>query len=721
MVFTDALDVDIGDSTRAVDHDTLADNPEWLRDKANQEHDFDISTGDGSHKDITFATDSTFSIGASASHALNLFVDVAVIGLAGITADGTLHVATASAGSVTANASADDLVVENSTHGGITILVPDASAANLNFGTASDNVGASLQWDYDGDTNGLFTLETNKASAQLVLGSGDGVEAVRIDASGNVGIGTTSPNINGWNLAQTINAGAGASVSIELAQNDVLYAWLGVQADGTVDLTAHQSSDLTFRTNNTDRVTVQAAGNVGIGTATPGTNFGGGTADYANSAVEIDGVTRGALLITGTTDAQVLFGDSGNAADQQKAGLGYDGGVLGLYHVTDANIGRSGTNGLFLTNGGNIGIGITAPANPLHVYEDSSDTANAGVRIEQDGTGDTALHFELTGVEEFSMGLDNTDNYFHISNSDTLGTSTILKMNNSNGALSIDVGATGIVDLPVGLTSLIGTFGGATAAETDLLVENDLWIGGDDANANRSGGMNAAPSNLVINNDLATWLRDELTAPEGAEIQYGIIKAVMAHLYIAWIHPFGDGNGRTARLLELDLMLKSGVPVPACHLLSSHYNATRTEYARQLDNASRSGGDVVPFLMYAVQGLLDGLRVQLEMIWAQHLDIVWEHYIYKRMPQDTAAGKRRRDLVLDLSNAPLPVLSHDLTSISGRVAQAYGKLSPQSFARDVRWLTSNNWIIPTTDGLVANKYSMLSFTPISRSSEPSAG
>ena len=33
-----------------------------------------------------------------------------------------------------------------------------------------------------------------------------------------------------------------------------------------------------------------------------------------------------------------------------------------------------------------------------------------------------------------------------------------------------------------------------------------------------------------------------------------ILKAILAHLYIAWIHPFGDGNGRTARLIEFQIL-----------------------------------------------------------------------------------------------------------------------------------------------------------------------
>ena len=46
----------------------------------------------------------------------------------------------------------------------------------------------------------------------------------------------------------------------------------------------------------------------------------------------------------------------------------------------------------------------------------------------------------------------------------------------------------------------------------------------------------------------------------------GILKATLAHLYIAWIHPFGDGNGRTARLVEFMLLSRAGVPSPSAHL-----------------------------------------------------------------------------------------------------------------------------------------------------------
>lgn len=207
------------------------------------------------------------------------------------------------------------------------------------------------------------------------------------------------------------------------------------------------------------------------------------------------------------------------------------------------------------------------------------------------------------------------------------------------------------------------------------------------------------------------WLRDEFKVPADEEITFAIVKAVIAHLYVAWIHPFGDGNGRTARLLELAILLRSGIPVPACHLLSSHYSATRAEYARQLARTSQSGGDVVPFLYYAVQGFLDGLQGQLEMIWKQHLDIVWQHHIYQHFPrQDTVAGKRRRDLLLELSAGDQAVNELALIMTIDRLGPTYRK-NPFIITKDLQWLTDNGWISKEGNSYVAKKETMLNLRP----------
>ena len=108
---------------------------------------------------------------------------------------------------------------------------------------------------------------------------------------------------------------------------------------------------------------------------------------------------------------------------------------------------------------------------------------------------------------------------------------------------------------------------------------------------------------------MCEWLNSPKFNPNENKIVFAIIKAVLAHLYIAWIHPFGDGNGRVARLVELKIMLTSGAPAPVCHLLSNHYNKTRIEYYRQLDYASKSDGNIYPFAYYDINEHLLRLNV----------------------------------------------------------------------------------------------------------------
>lgn len=112
---------------------------------------------------------------------------------------------------------------------------------------------------------------------------------------------------------------------------------------------------------------------------------------------------------------------------------------------------------------------------------------------------------------------------------------------------------------------------------------------------------------------LCGWLSgpDFQSPDEDRRIITALVKAIIAHLYLEWIHPFGDGNGRTGRLIEFLILVSSGVPSPAAHLLSNQYNLTRTEYYHQLDRSSKSGGNPLPFIEYALRGFVDGLRSQL--------------------------------------------------------------------------------------------------------------
>lgn len=200
------------------------------------------------------------------------------------------------------------------------------------------------------------------------------------------------------------------------------------------------------------------------------------------------------------------------------------------------------------------------------------------------------------------------------------------------------------------------------------------------------------------------------------DVSAAVLKAILAHLYFVWIHPFDDGNGRTARLIELKTLLSFKLPVPVAHLLSNHYNFTRAEYYRQLDRASKTG-DCLGFVSYALQGFLDKLDEQIDLIRFQQLCIAWKELVYDYFAgKDSPSDVRRRHLVLDMSfNTEGPVPKTKIKSISTRLAEAYATKTDKTLTRDLNELRKLNLISKTPTGYVANKGMIMAFLPITPS------
>lgn len=80
-----------------------------------------------------------------------------------------------------------------------------------------------------------------------------------------------------------------------------------------------------------------------------------------------------------------------------------------------------------------------------------------------------------------------------------------------------------------------------------------------------------------------------------------VLRALLAHVDLLAVHPFGDGNGRVARAMEFALLLRGGVPASLAHELHNHYNEDRSAYLKLL--AEAQAGDREAFLLYALRGL----------------------------------------------------------------------------------------------------------------------
>lgn len=214
---------------------------------------------------------------------------------------------------------------------------------------------------------------------------------------------------------------------------------------------------------------------------------------------------------------------------------------------------------------------------------------------------------------------------------------------------------------------------------------------------------------------LCDWLNSETCV--GGEIEpiaAGVIRALAAHLHIAWIHPFGDGNGRVARLVEFQFLIAGGVPDVAAHLLSNHYNITRTDYYRQLDRASQSGGDAFGFFTYALRGFVDQLREQIATVREQQLRVHWINFVHEQFSgRNSIAATRQRNLVLDLTGNP-HVKRSDIRALSSRLAVAYSGKSAKTVSRDLNELKTMGLIDEETTGIRARVDFMAAFLPRQR-------
>lgn len=181
----------------------------------------------------------------------------------------------------------------------------------------------------------------------------------------------------------------------------------------------------------------------------------------------------------------------------------------------------------------------------------------------------------------------------------------------------------------------------------------------------------------------------------GDNVQHlAILTALFAHIYMALIHPYGDGNGRTARLLEYYILLRAGMAQPTGHLLSNHYNKTRNNYYRELDRISKSGGDTQSFVKYALQGFVDGLKEQIDYIRNEQINVTWINYVHSKFSgMNGSADTRRRELVLELSDHDEPVKISELMDMSAHIAREYANKTDKTLTRDINVLVEMDLIV----------------------------
>lgn len=122
------------------------------------------------------------------------------------------------------------------------------------------------------------------------------------------------------------------------------------------------------------------------------------------------------------------------------------------------------------------------------------------------------------------------------------------------------------------------------------------------------GGIYTPPKTLhdvkMVMDEFFLWINgDDFIKADDKNMV--IIRAVLIHYYICLIHPFSDGNGRVARLLEAMILHLSGVKyVP--RMLSNYYYRNIDKYYLAFSKTEQSKeNDVTEFLRFVLQGLVE--------------------------------------------------------------------------------------------------------------------
>ncbi|PKO82381.1 MAG: cell filamentation protein Fic [Betaproteobacteria bacterium HGW-Betaproteobacteria-13] len=94
--------------------------------------------------------------------------------------------------------------------------------------------------------------------------------------------------------------------------------------------------------------------------------------------------------------------------------------------------------------------------------------------------------------------------------------------------------------------------------------------------------------------------------------KYDLIKVALAHHRFAWIHPFGNGNGRVVRLLTYTLLIKYGFNVKAGGRVlnpTAVFCNDRDRYYATLGRADTGTAEgLEAWCVYVLEGMLDELR-----------------------------------------------------------------------------------------------------------------
>lgn len=184
-----------------------------------------------------------------------------------------------------------------------------------------------------------------------------------------------------------------------------------------------------------------------------------------------------------------------------------------------------------------------------------------------------------------------------------------------------------------------------------------------------------------------------------------IIQAMAAHYHVGAMHPFDDGNGRTARALEAFMLREAGVNDMVMVSLSNYYHEYKDRYLAALYESRRRGHDLTPFLAFALPAVTERCNALTREVTAHTKRLLFREFaqtLFNRLRtrrRRALAERQLRILDLLLDAGPLPALEFVRQSMSYYWNLKYPE---RGFERDIAALVSLFAVVLRDDHVYVN-------------------